>query len=610
MVILAFSCGTSPNENERDYEVVLSKLPKKEASTLKVLATPSQDSIFVIQRTPHLIPFKSLDGKKFTLLHFGAQYKDFERSFNQYANSISLINPAWHSLIQLDKQSQHQDNMLIVLIDSSVFNNPHFNSFIWVINRLTKQYRVVIVNFAMTDALIGFNEDVAIVQVARRNTDFEILTAQALFGAIPTNNAFFNTQKLSITTTSKNPKIRSAYTRPEQVSIASNLLTGIDSLALLGIREGAFPGCQVLIAKNGDFIYNKSFGSPTYEKKRPVQRDDLYDLASITKIAATTLAVMKLHEENKLDLNAPVKNYIKGNSDVHNLSIKSLLTHTSGLQANAPIVAQVFYARDKGINCDTLFCQYPKPPYTIEMAQNVYFSQLEVEKLWDKVFQLKTANKKGYRYSDVNFMVLHKIIETVAKQPLDKYLDTHFYQPMGLRYMTYHPLKRTEQHKIVPTILDTIWRHQMLQGYVHDEGAAFLGGVGGNAGLFSNAEDLGVLFQMLLNEGKYGGKQYLKPSTIKTFTSKQSGVHRGLGFDKPNDKNRYLPYAKDASEATYGHTGYTGTCVWADPEADLLFILLTNRVHPDKRNQKMVQLNIRSAMHQVVYDAIKEASLQ
>ncbi len=609
MTVAVLGCNTSTREKE--YEVVFSKLPKRDAATLIEVLVPSQDSIYIIQQAPYLIPFKSLHNKNFVLFHFGEQYKHFEQSFGKYANATSLRNPSWHTLIQFNTQEQRKDSTLIVLMDSSVFNNPYFNSFIWVINRLSKQYTTTLVNFASTNALIGFDKDIVVVQAPQRNASFETLTAQALFGAIPTQNAFLNAQNvLQVAKKSSNPKIRSAYVSPENVGISSNLLKGLDSFALLGIREGAFPGCQVLVAKDGDFIYSKSFGAPTYEKKKSVRNDDLYDLASITKVAATTLAVMKLYDEGKLDLNASVKNYIKGNAAVHNLKIKDLLTHTSGLQANPPIIAQIFHARDKGIHCDTLFCREMKAPFTTQVAEHVYFSELELEKIWDRVFQLKTNPKKGYRYSDVNFMILHKIVEAITKQNLDEYVDANFYQPMGLRHITYYPLERTHRSKIMPTILDTIWRHQLLHGYVHDEGAAFLGGVGGNAGLFSNAEDLGVLFQMLLNEGKYGGKQYLKPATIKTFTSKQAGIHRGLGFDKPNDKNRYLPYAPDASGATYGHTGYTGTCVWADPEQNLLFVLLTNRVHPDKRNQKMVQLNIRSAMHQVVYDAIKKSNPQ
>ncbi len=605
IAIAMIGCDT-PTNTGQEYEVVLAKMPKKVVQTEQ-----KSDSLIIIQSLNTPLPFKSFNRKNFTLFHFGEKYNLFEQTFKQYANITSVVNPVWHSIVHLDFQQEKEDAVLLFLIDTTVFNDPYFASFIWVINRLAKKHNVVLVNFSPEKALIGFDTNIPIVQIYERTALSEIAAAQAIFGAIPTmNGSFKGHQIVKSAKESINPKIRLAHIEPTVVGVATNLLKGIDSLALLGIKEKAFPGCQVLVAKDGNIIYSKSFGSPSYQQKRSVANDDLYDLASLTKVAATTLAVMKLYEAGKLHLNAPVKSYIKGNSAVHNIKISALLTHTSGLQANPPIVGHIFYARDKGIKCDTLFCENPKSPYTIKVAENVYFSALEEQKIWERIFALKPSTKKRYVYSDVNFMILQKIVETITAQPLDAYLNEQFYQPMGLRYLTYHPLQQAKKYKIMPTISDTIWRHQVLQGYVHDEGAALLGGVSGNAGLFSNAEDLAILFQMLLNEGQYGGKQYLQAATIKLFTSKQVGIHRGLGFDKPNERNRYLPYAKSASNATYGHTGYTGTCVWADPDQNLLFILLTNRVHPDKRNQKIVKLNIRSAMHQIVYDAIKATEHQ
>ncbi len=561
------------------------------------------NSVVLFNNYDQQIPFQHLLGHYFTIYHFGESYLTFESTFSKYANFVSNRKPKLHQLVKGTSNSISQDSTTIILIDQTTTNSAFFESFVWVINRLSEQEKIVIVNFGQPTKIGSFDPKIKILQVSDRSQYLESQAAQMLFGgsAIQATAAHYFSENILI---QERPPIRLGYASPESVGVDSVKLASIDTIAQYGIDQQAYPGCQVLIAKSGKVIYNKTYGHHTYQKIRPVQTNDLYDLASVTKAAATTLAIMKLYEEGQLNLNAPIRQYVKGRSALYYIKIKDLLTHTSGLQPNIPIAKYIYHVKQNGAECDSLFCSYKTPPYTIKVAEDLYFNELELGKVWREVFQLRPRRRKRYRYSDVNFMILHKIIELQTQQSLDEYLTDHFYNPLGLRTAKYNPLATILPSNIIPTQLDTAWRKQLLQGNVHDEGAAFLGGVGGNAGLFSNAEDLAVIFQMLLNKGNYGGRDFLKPSTVQRFTAKQYGVHRGLGFDKPRDTKRYSPYASDASKQTFGHTGYTGTCVWADPEHELIFILLTNRIHPDRYNRQLNRLDIRSQMHQIVYDAM------
>jgi CubicO group peptidase (beta-lactamase class C family) len=310
-----------------------------------------------------------------------------------------------------------------------------------------------------------------------------------------------------------------------------------------------------------------------------------------------------------LDLNAPIRTYISGRSALHYTRIRHLLTHNSGLQSYIPIAKYIYYAKDNGIQCDSIFCTRPLPPYSVQVADGMYLNEVVKARIWKDLFKVKPSKQRTYRYSDLNFVLLQKVIEEQSGRSLDRLLNESIYEPLGLRYLTYQPSRKFDSQHLVPTTQDTAWRRQTLRGHVHDEGAALLGGVAGNAGLFANAQDLAVLFQMLLNGGSYGGRQYFSPATVDKFISKQYKTHRGLGFDKPSSRKKYLPYAPSASASTFGHTGFTGTCVWADPEQDLIFVLLTNRVHPDKYNKRLVKYDLRARMHQAVYDALDSATV-
>jgi CubicO group peptidase (beta-lactamase class C family) len=268
-----------------------------------------------------------------------------------------------------------------------------------------------------------------------------------------------------------------------------------------------------------------------------------------------------------------------------------------------PIAPYIMDRRANNTDCEGYFCVEAREPYTIRVADQFYFDGRYVDSIWKAVHRLPVQPRRGYRYSDVNFMLIQRMIEEKTGTSLDELVEREFYGPLGLRHTAFNPSGRFDPARIAPTQNDLRWRHQLLHGSVHDETAALMGGVGGNAGLFSSAEDLAVLFQMLLNGGQYGGREYLKPATIELFTSDGHGNHRGLGFDKPYRTNQ-TSRAAGAPAESYGHTGFTGAAVWVDPTEDLVFVFLSNRVHPNARNSLLFRLNVRSRIHQVVYDAL------
>ena len=375
----------------------------------------------------------------------------------------------------------------------------------------------------------------------------------------------------------------------------------VDSIAAQAIAKGALPGCVVLALKDGRIAFHRAYGQQQYGQSLPVDAGTVYDAASLTKIFATTLALMKLHEQGKFSLLKKAGDYLpelKG-TDKSNISIEELLLHQGGLQAFIPFYKSFPVS-------DTLLYQPGKSEaYPWRVGERLYLRKDGQDSLMRRIVESPLGVRGRYVYSDLDFILLGKIVEKLAGMPLDAYMSKYFYRPMGLTTAGFRPRNYLPLARIAPTEQDTAFRKQLLQGDVHDPAAAMMGGVAGHAGLFSNAYDLGALMQLLMNGGRYNGKQYLKKSTVNLFTSYHSTIsRRGLGFDKPEKDNakRTEPYpCASASPATFGHTGFTGTCAWADPETGLVFIFLSNRVHPDGNNRLMQQMNIRPAIHETLY---------
>jgi CubicO group peptidase (beta-lactamase class C family) len=386
----------------------------------------------------------------------------------------------------------------------------------------------------------------------------------------------------------------------------------VDSIVQEGLAKKAYPGAVVLAVQNGVIKYHKAFGRYEFDStSQPVSLQSIYDLASVTKISATTLAVMKLYEEGKLDINKTLGDYLPltTGTDKARLLVKDVLLHRAGLNPFISFYKETVDAAS-GEPSTAFYNTVADTLFTIPVARNVWLRRDWNDTMMKRIVDSKLGQHGKYVYSDNDFILLGKIVEAVTGLTLDQYLQKTFYGPMGLATTGFKPWQRFVPDGIVPTENEKYFRRQLLRGYVHDEGSAMFGGVSGHAGLFSNAYDLGMLYQMLLNGGTFNGERYLQPETIKQFTAYgDAASRRGLGFDKPekdNDK-RPEPYPSAmASSQTFGHTGFTGTCVWVDPKADLVYIFLSNRVYNTRGNNLLGQLNIRGRVQDAIYKALKE----
>ncbi len=379
-------------------------------------------------------------------------------------------------------------------------------------------------------------------------------------------------------------------------------LKSIDGVVTQLIAKKAAPGCRVYALKDGIEIFNKSYGYLNYNKKKAVNDTTIYDIASITKIAATTLAVMKLYDEGKLHIDKTLGYYLpqaKGTNKEH-LLISDILQHRAGLTAWIP-----FY-KETLPYIDSIYCKKEDSAYCIKVADKFFMLKANRDTIYKRIFSSKLESHT-YRYSDLSMMLMQLVVEKISGQPLDEYVLQNFYQPMGLKHIGFLPWKTQDLKNIAPTQEDRLFRQQEICGYVHDPGAAMLGGVSGHAGVFSTVQDLGAIMQMLNDGGTYKGHHYISKATITKFTSYQrSDSRRGLGFDKPDFSNRVSPASTMGSTLMFGHTGFTGTCAWADPKSNLVFIFLSNRICPEEENKELIQGNYRTRIQDILYKAIGE----
>ncbi len=384
----------------------------------------------------------------------------------------------------------------------------------------------------------------------------------------------------------------------EEVGASSEILSEISEIAREGIRKKAMPSCQIMVVKNGAIIYDEAFGYHTYRRKTLIKPSHLYDLASITKVAATTMAMMKLYQQGKYSLSDSLYQIIgmDTTSNLNYITIRDLLIHQSGLQPNMPINR---FLRKKD---EKMFSKNATDSATTKIADNFYLYDNWLDTLWNTIKTLELTPNPSYRYSDINANLLQKIVETITEKPLDEYVQEMLYEPLGMNRILFNPLSTFKKEEIVPTEKDNSWRKQLVHGYVHDESAALQGGVAGNAGLFSTAMDLAILSQMLL-DGEYLGKSILQKETIDIFRASTYGNYRGLGFNKQRVSGT-AGCAAVAPLSTFGHTGFTGNAFWIDPENDLIYIFLSNRVYP-RRNGRLSQMKIRERIHEVIYRSLE-----
>lgn len=408
--------------------------------------------------------------------------------------------------------------------------------------------------------------------------------------------------------TLETPKIRLGFGIPEEVGIDRTDLKKVDTIAEEGIKEMAYPGCQVWFAKDGIVVLNNTYGHHTYQNERPVKQTDLYDLASITKIASSVSSLMKLSDEGRFNLDYNLCDYLPEWVDTTHymqLNMREILAHQAGLTPWIP-----FYTKTvtKGIPRYDVYSLARSEIYPHRVAREFYIRDNYPDQMFRQILNHKLSPNKKYKYSDIGYYFALRIIEKLSDQPLEEYVDSAFYKPLGLATMGYRPLNRFEKREITPTEYDRVFRKQLVHGDVHDPGAAMLGGVGGHAGLFSNANDLGTMMQMMVNGGEYGGKTYLSPETIAEYTKCQfceNDNRRGAGFDKPLTDGTEGPSCGCTTLDAFGHQGFTGTVTWADPEEKVVYVFLSNRVYPDAGNRKLLELNTRTEIQKAFYTAIK-----
>jgi beta-glucosidase-like glycosyl hydrolase/CubicO group peptidase (beta-lactamase class C family) len=386
-------------------------------------------------------------------------------------------------------------------------------------------------------------------------------------------------------------------------------LNAIDSIVYDAIKKKAIPGCQVLVAKNNKVIFNKAYGTTAGEGSSPVSLDTYYDLASVTKVSATTVSIMKLVEEGKVDINKTIGDYlpwVRGSAK-STITLKDLLLHQAGLYPYIKFYESLL--KKDGSFIQGLVSTSQDNTHHSFISPNKWLIDTWKDTIQNQILKSAVTTPGKYIYSDNDFIFLGRIVEQVTNMSLQDYTFNTFYGPMGMQSTGYLPLQKTNIENIAATEVDNYFRHELIRGSVHDEGASTMGGIAGHAGLFSNATDLAKLYLMLLNGGLWEGKQYLQAATINKFTAYNSdNSRRGLGFDKPEKNNATSkdPYPSlSPSPATFGHTGFTGTCVWADPETGILFVFLSNRVYPTRDNKVFSNLNLRPKIQEAIYTALK-----
>ena len=455
-------------------------------------------------------------------------------------------------------------------------------------------------NWCNTKNLVACYEDDSIIQ----NTAIDLLQGKiAAKGILPVTVCDQFKYGSGITFKAANPP------KAEKGLLDAAKLTAIDAIAEDAIAKGATPGAVVLVAKDGKIVYHKAYGSYTYDKNEAVNTESIFDMASVTKVCATTISVMRLYDEGKLDLKKKLGDYlpwVKG-SNKENLTIENVLLHQAGLVAYIPFYKETIDSA--GIPKPQFYSSVKNNSFSIRVAKNLYMRTDWRDTLYKRILESSLGSTGKYVYSDNDFIFLGKIVEAISGMPLNEYVENAFYRPLGLTTAGFKPLEKFSLKRIIPTEEEKQFRLQLLRGDVHDPGAAMFGEVAGHAGLFSNAYDLAMIMQMLLNGGTMNGKRYLQQETIELFTAYHSnGSRRGYGFDKPekNNRTRPDPYPSlSASPQTFGHTGYTGTCVWADPKYDMVFIFLSNRVNPlGGENTKLLRMNVRTNIQEVVYKAM------
>ena len=610
-----------------------------------------ESSLTLLENKNNLIPFLGLDTLRIAALSVGStaitpfqkmlsnytkvDYFNLSDNFTEEELNETIKKVAGYNLVITGVHSLYESKVRrTVKVGNLVHVAPErpygvTQNLEKLLGRLSSMKNSAVVFFSNPYAiseLKDFGHPNGLLIAYQNNTISQELAAQLLFGGIGAGGklpvSIGNRYKAGDGLSISQP-IRLKYTLPEEVGLNSITLNRrIDSIVNNALTQKAFPGCNVLIAKDGKVIFQKAYGFHTYENRIPESLDDIYDLASVTKVSGALPAIMKLNEDGKYNLDEPFSTYWtdwrKGflrPSNKSDITLRELLAHQSGLVPFISFYRQSMNGKDLS---DKWYSAEPNEQFNLEVAPGLYLNSKFKNKVNKAIRKSPLKTRGKYMYSDLSVILTSEVVTKLAGMKFTDYLDQNFYGPLGATTVTYQPTRKFLEDQIVPTEYDAIYRKRQIHGSVHDESAAVFGGIAGNAGLFASANDLAKLVQMYVQFGTYGGKQYLKKSTIEEFNRvqyPQNNNRRGLGFDKPAIDNQKLDKDKaypcpGASPQSFGHFGYTGTFFWADPSNGLIYIFLSNRVYPTRENNKISDLNVRTDILQEMYDEIGNIDLK
>lgn len=573
-------------------------------------------AITVIKNNEGVLPIKELSNNKIAYVKLGdSDNFTFTNTLKKYTQVDIISDENIAGLLQKLKSY----NTIIIGYHKS--NESPWKSYkmskeeITWLEEISKNHHVILDIFASPYTLLDITSNIntidAIIVSYQNSKESQEISAEIIFGALEAKG------KLPVSIKNIFPEgtglstpnlMRLSYTIPEEVDMSSKLLQRIDSLTTIVVDSLMAPGGQVLVARYGKVIYHKSFGYQTYNKKQKVKLTDLYDLASVTKILGGLPMIMKSEEKGLIKLNTTLGEmlpYLK-ESNKDTITLKEALSHVAKIKAWIPYYLETVDSVTK-IPFHNLYRKQKSNEFSIKIARNLYLKNSYTDTIYKKIAEAPQRKLEGYKYSGLVFYLFKKYIENTYHAKMDVLNSKYFYSQLGATTLGYNPLKKFKKDKIAPTEVDDYYRHQVLQGDVHDMGAAMMGGVSGNAGLFSNSNDVAKIMQMYLQKGFYGGKRYLESKTIDKFNHSyyaNDSIRRGLGFDKPSLNPEDKASSKYASSNSFGHSGFTGTYTWVDPDNGILYVFLSNRVYPTMSNNKLGEQDIRTKIQDLIYEAI------
>lgn len=608
------------------YKVGLNKFEPIDTLNLNSdLSTPLDDvlhrelvksSMTLIKNKRDLLPIKDLKKyKKIAYVPFGDDSgEQFLKTLRKYTEVVKVTGDDIYTI------NKALDDFDLVIMGFHKSNANPWKSYkptnkeLVQMQEIARKNKTILTVFASPYSLLDFVSfaNFKSILVAYQNSEIaQSIAAQTIFGAVTAKG------KLPVSIGEEFPEgtgietkslQRLQYSIPESVGMSSKKLAKIDSIANWVLNEKMAPGLQVLVARKGNVIYNKSFGYHTDKKKDTVKESDVYDVASLTKILATLPMMMKAEEAKKIKLSASLRDILpkmrKSNKDT--LTVKEILSHYGRLKAWIPFYT-VTQDEKTHQNLPEYYSRKKSKKYSIKVADKLYLNKTFRDSIFKYIKEADQRESIGYKYSDLGYYIFKEALERKYGEKLNELVDEEFYSELGANRMTYLPLEKFKKSEIIPTEKDTYFRKQLLLGYVHDMGAAMQGGVGGHAGLFSNANDVAKMMQLYLQKGYYGGKQYFEASTFDKFNKRyyeSKGVRRGLGFDKPQLDPEVKATCGCVSDRSFGHSGFTGAYTWADPETEIVYVFLSNRVYPTMENRALIKNDIRTEIQQVIQDAI------